>query len=307
MTDIDTAKVRRLDMTLLLVFAETLRLRKLTLVAQRMGLTQPAISHSLARLREIFGDPLFLRRPHGLEPTARARELERHVSAILHLAQSALAGPEAFDPASAKRDFRIAALDQLASLLGAPLCKLFESEAPAMSLTFRPDARAAALELLERGELDLALGAIAPPSASFASATLYRETYAVAARRDHPSFDGTLPHFLAARHILVSISGDRSGVVDTALKAQGLRRQVAAVFPLFLPALATVAETDMIATVPKRLAEANAQRFGLTLHDPPVPLRPFSVNAVWHRRNASDGAIAWLVSKLRDATAPPAA
>jgi len=254
MTDIDRVNIRRLDFTLLLVLAETLRLRKLTLVAKRLGLTQPAISHALARLRDVFGDPLFLRRRHGLEPTARALALEPQVLAILGLALRTLSAPAAFDPATARRRIRIATLDHHAAVFGAPLSGLFERQAPGLELVLRAASRQEALGLLDTGDADLFVGFINDAGGSYLRDRLFDETYAVVARKANRRFDGSLRSYTAARHLLVSVAGESHGIVDEALEKRGLARKVAAVFPLFLPALATVAETDLIATVPRRFA-----------------------------------------------------
>src|ERR1700730_1003097 len=111
MSDMSNSKLRRLDGTLLLVFAEAYRLRKLTAVAQRLGMTQSAVSHALGRLREIFEDELFLRRPFGVEPTQRARDLAPRVEAIVRLTKQTLTEVDAFDPATSAREFRMTGLD----------------------------------------------------------------------------------------------------------------------------------------------------------------------------------------------------
>ncbi len=299
MTDIDEIALRRLDFSMLLVFAEILRARKLTLVARKLGLTQSAISHTLGRLRDAFGDPLFLRKPHGLEPTARALALEPGVTSLLELAREVLKRQTTFSPASAEGSIRVAALDYHASVLGPALCRAFGRHAPGLNLIIRSAVRQAALDLLDANEVDVIVGFVASPAASHGVQRLYEESYSVAARRKHASYDGSLKSFLAASHLLVSLSGEAQGIVDHSLAAKGLRRNVAVVYPLFFPALATVSETDLICTLPKRLAEANAQRFGLKLFAPPIALRPFPVNAVWHRRNDKNGAVQWVVQQLQ--------
>jgi DNA-binding transcriptional LysR family regulator len=303
MPDMNDIELRRLDMTMLLVFSETLRLRKLTLVAGKLGLTQSAISHTLGRLRDAFGDPLFLRKPHGLEPTARALALESSVASLLDLARDALAAPKAFSPATAEGGVRIAALDYHASILGPPMCRIFEKKAPGLKLIMRSAVRQAASDLLDANEVDLIVGFAAGTARAHGVCKLYEETYCVAARRSNTAFDGSLKSFLAARHLLVSLSGDAQGIVDHALAARGMTRTIDVVYPLFFPALATVSETDLICTLPKRLAAANATRFKLKLFPPPLALRPFPVNAVWHRRNDKNGAVQWVVQQLQDLAA----
>jgi DNA-binding transcriptional LysR family regulator len=296
--DIKYTELRRLDMTMLLVFAETMRLRKLTLVAKRLGLTQSAISHTVSRLRDVFGDPLFLRKPYGIEPTSRAIDLEPRIAAMLAMAQETLSVPSTFDPATAQRLFRIATLDIHASMFGPALCSVFEKHAPGFELRLRAASRQEALDLLDANDVDLVVSFVAKVAPHHIVQRLYEETYAVVARQKNKVFDGSTKAYLAARHLLVSLSGDAHGIVDDVLEAQSLKRHVAAVFPLFFPALATVAETDMIATLPKRLVEANAARFKLNLFPPPISIRPFPVNAIWHRRNEKDAGLNWVVQKL---------
>jgi DNA-binding transcriptional LysR family regulator len=298
MTDINKTEIRRLDMTMLLVFAETMRHRKLTLVAKRLGLTQSAISHTVSRLRDVFGDPLFLRKPYGIEPTSRALDLEPRIAAVLAMTQETLSVPAAFSPGTAQRLIRIATLDIHASLFGPALCGVFEKQAPGLELRLRFASRQEALDLLDANDVDLIVSFVANVAPHHIVRRLYEETYAVVARQKNKGFDGSTKAYLAARHLLVSLSGDAHGIVDDVLEAKGVKRHIATVFPLFFPALAAVAETDMIATLPRRLVEANAARFKLNLFAPPINIRPFPVNAIWHKRNEKDAGLKWVVERL---------
>ena len=307
--DMSDADLRRLDMGLLLVFSETMRLRRVTAVAQRLGQTQSAVSHALARLRDIFGDPLFLRRPYGVEPTARAVELEPTVERLLDLARSAVAPPSRFDPARAQGSVRIAAQDYHCGLFAAPLVARCEREAPGLRPAFLPLARREALTALEEGAADLAVGYLAAPGDRFVREPLFEQGYALVARRDHPRLAalGTLEAYAAERHLLVSQTGDHRGVVDEALEARGLRRAVVASLPYYLAALEAVAATDLVATVPRALAERWAERFALALLEPPLPIRRFAVAAVRHRRNRGGAVLDWVVAALREAAPVEAA
>lgn len=298
MTDIDNFDLRRIDMTMLMVFRETLRLRKLTLVGEKFGLTQSAISHILARLRDVFEDPLFLRRPHGLEPTARAIELEPCISSILEIAKQSLKLPKLFDPATASRRLRIAMLDHHAAIFGSALYRILEKEAPGIDLIVSSATRLKALDLMDQNEIDLMIGFVPDLPECILERKLYDENYAVVAKKSNTSFDGTLKSYLAAKHLLVSLSADTHGIVDDALRALGHRRKVAAIYPLFFPALVTVSETNLIVTLPKRLAQVNAARFKLQLFEPPVKIRTYPVKAIWHRRNEKDGGLNWIIKKL---------
>lgn len=299
MTDINHAHIRRLDVTLLIVFLELMRHRKLTVVAERLGLTQSAISHSLKRLRDIFEDELFVRRPSGVEPTRRALALEPKLASIVALMDQAL-GVQEFDPAKDARIVTIAAIDNVASIYAGPIIDRFRTAAPSMQISFRPIARKEALAGLADGSVDLALGFFGAVPDQFDVAKLYTESYSVVARKGHAVTRGalTLKRYVACDHLLVSLSGDLTGIVDTTLAGMKLKRRVVAAVPLFLQALATVAETDLICTVPARLAQRHGGRFGLAVLKVPLLIRPFAVSAVWHRRTTSDPTLTWIRTQI---------
>jgi DNA-binding transcriptional LysR family regulator len=301
MSNMSNSKLRKIDGTLLLVFSEAYRLRKLTTVARQLGMTQSAVSHALGRLREIFEDELFLRRPLGVEPTQRARELAPRVDAMLHLTREALANAETFDPASSTREFRMTGLDSATVLLGSRLIALCRRAAPNVRLSFRSLARKEALRAVADGDVDVAVCMVWTQSADLRIEPLYRESYRVAARRNHPRIGRTLDlkTYLALDHVLVSVTGDPVGIVDRTLAAKGHARRVVATLPMFLPALAAVAQSDVIVTMPAQLVDTYKKPFGLRAYDPPLPIRPFTLSAVWHRRNDADPGLRWFMTQLR--------
>src|SRR5437868_1968528 len=134
----DNIDIRRIDVTLLMVFQELMRARKMTVVAERMALTQSSISHALKRLREIFSDDLFVRLPHGLQPTARAEELETTVNAILDSLRSAVSGKDDFDPLHTRATIRMSMPDHHCALLAVPLLEHLRHAAPGLRLLIRP-------------------------------------------------------------------------------------------------------------------------------------------------------------------------
>lgn len=301
MSDIEEIKLRRLDLTVLLVFLNLLRLRKAVDVAAHMGLTQSSISHSLNRLRTIFDDPLFLRRPQGLEPTAFALALEPKIRIAVEALGLALSKPEAFNPAETQGVVRIAAYDaELAVLVPGLICAL-DRLAPGLRISATAIGRREALRALEDRQVDLAFGYFWDVSHNFIAEELGQETYRVVARQGHPLFDSdmTLEAYVAQRHLMVSMSGDFNGVVDRSLERLGLSRHVAAVVPLFFPALATLSRSDLIATLPARLVDRHGASFGLQSCLPPLQIRPFTVSAVRHARDARNPMIDWVVSQVR--------
>jgi len=297
MSDFDNIKLRRLDVTVLLIFAGLIRHGKATLVAQELGLTNSSISHALRRLRDVFEDELFLRRPHGLEPTAFARSIEPAVQSALDALQGALAGPSVFVPSQSDAHVRLSAQDyEIATLVPALMAGLRQS-APNMTLSIQALSKPDALKALEAGDIDLALGFFPDFSAKHISVTLLEETYLVAARADHPFLreNASLERYLASEHLLVSGDASMSGIIDEVLAAQGLARRVALSVPLFMPALAMLADSALIATLPAALVRTHAARFGLAFASPPVTVRPFQVQALRHVRDEKNPMITWLL------------
>ncbi|MFN3643053.1 MAG: LysR family transcriptional regulator [Gemmobacter sp.] len=300
MSDLSISELRRLDLTLLLVFLGLLRHRKALDVAADLGLTQSAISQSLKRLRDIFGDELFLRRPHGMEPTATALALEAPVAAAVEALRGALGAARAFDPGTARGLVRIAALDAEQAVLIPPLAARLRASAPGLTLTVLPVGRAAAMEALAEGRADLALGYVWETPEAICSERLYDEGFLVAARPemlpDAPVLD--LDTYCAADHVLISPGGDLRGVVDDQLAAMGRARRVVLGLPAFLPALAAVAASRAMVTLPARVAQAFAPGFGLVTATPPLEVRRFPVSAFWHRRNEADPQTIWMRQQL---------
>ncbi len=308
MTELSKSELRRLDVTLLLVFLGLLRHRKALDVAAELGLTQSAISQSLRRLRDIFGDPLFLRRPHGMEPTAVALALEGPVRQAVEALRGALGAVRAFDPAKAVGVVRIAALDAEQAALVPPLAARLRQAAPGLRLSVLPLGRGEALAALAEGRADLALGYIWDLPDWVLPEPLYEEGFLVVgppALLPHaPAL--TLEAYCAADHVLVSLAGDLRGVADDRLAALGRSRRVVLGLPAFLPALSAAAEMGALLTLPARLARRFAPGFGLVTASPPLELRPFPVSVFRHRRNAADPQSLWLCRALARCAEPAA-
>jgi DNA-binding transcriptional LysR family regulator len=302
MSDIRHTQLRRLDMTLLLVFREIVRTGKASEAARRLGLTQSAISHALNRLRDLFSDPLFVRRPHGLEPTARALALAPQIDSILMLSEQAIASDRPFEPAKEQRALRIGAADDTLSLIAPPLIRRVKKAAPSVQLNFRLAARPDMQDKLASGDLDLGVGFMPRLHGAVEAKPVFRETYLVVARRGHPKLAEplTLGKYLDLEHLLVSFGGDARGIVDQVLEQKGKSRLIGAVMPMFLPAVAAIAETDLVATLPSRVAQRFAPRFKLATAPPPLAIRSYQVSIAWRRVAASDHAVQWLASQIQD-------
>src|SRR5262245_9398376 len=279
MNEID---IRRIDVPVLLILRELGKARRTTLVASQLGLSQSAVSHALARLRDVLGDPLFVRRSNGLEPTPRCLELLPKVETLLGLARELLDTGASFDPARTRRTFTLAGSDMVLAKLVTPLIEQLHRQAPLARVGFRTAAGTRALEHLERGEVDMALGSFGKLPSTLVAEPLFQETFKVIARKQHPALRHglNLKRYLALQHVLVSSTAGYVGRVDDALQRRGLARTVVASVPLFVQAFATVSCTDLIATVPACLARAHAANFALATHGCPVKLATFDVVAV---------------------------
>jgi DNA-binding transcriptional LysR family regulator len=300
-SQINLSKIKRLDGSLLLIFRELMRHRRTTLVAERLGLTQSAVSHALARLRELFDDALFVRRPNGLEPTQRALELAPRIDELLRLTESTLDTGKDFDPAVTRRIFRIGGGDFMSALIAAPLLHLFEREAPLASFVFRFSLGVDAFDALRRDEVDIAVGRFRPRSPDCIFENLYEEQYCVVARQDHPRVRGAidLQTFSELGHVIIALGNDLEQLGDDRLKLQSIERRMVAAVPRFLTGFTLVAQSDALLTVQRRLAERYATAFKLQVLDVPYPTDTFPIIAVRRQQDKDDVAINWLIDKVR--------
>lgn len=300
MPELEKNKLRRLDVSLLLIFLGIMRSGKASLVAADLGLTAPSISHALGRLREIFDDPLFLRRPHGLEPTAFARSIEPDIRKAVDALRASLAGPDQFDPETSRAHIRLSARDsELASTFPDALSKMF-ALAPHVTVSVQAKSSQHAVKALIEGELDLAVGFFANVPDELEQTRLRSESYLVVARSDHPVMKGhlSLEKYLSADHLLVSSDASRHGIVDDKLAESGQARHVILSLPQFMPALAVLRKSDMLATLPKRLVERHAARFDLVAVTPPLTLRAFELSLLRHRRDVKNPAVSWCLAQI---------
>jgi DNA-binding transcriptional LysR family regulator len=299
MSDIGSIDIRRLDGGLLLVFRGLLRRRQTTAVARDLGLSQSAVSHALTRLRDLFGDPLFVRRAHGLEPTRRAQELAPRIDALIDLAGQTLEREGAFDPARTQRLFNLAAPEFVTALIGANLVKAFRKSAPNASFFVTHAFQNAALDALRHGAVDIALGRFGTLSSEFEAETLYEDRYCVVARRSHPTLKGRINYkqYAEIGHVY---AGSRSEGSEEELGSAPKDVKFVAIVPGWLTALVLVAESDAIATCPRRLAERQAKLLGLQIIAPPFEPNVIRVSSVRRAAN-TDPATDWCLDQIRKA------
>lgn len=304
MRDINLNDLRLIDTSILMVFLGIMRHRKATAVAEEMGLTQPAVSHALKRLRALYGDPLFLRRTHGLEPTALARELEPKVRRIVRLISETLTAPDDFDPKTTLANLRIGAFDyELTSLLP-DLVTSLQKAAPNISIHTYPLSNRDALGALIEGQIDMAVGYFDFPATNadaFVAEELFTEQYVLAAQKGHPLFSAplTLERYATAEHLLISPFGPVKNMVDHALLLQGCKRNVRTTVPSLFSALSIVEQSELVVTLPKRVALRNAGRFSLSHSELPFDGGTFKLHAVRHARDAQSPIHIWLLNQLR--------
>jgi DNA-binding transcriptional LysR family regulator len=288
-----------LDLNLLRVFDAVLRERSVTAAAAQLALTQPAVSNALARLRAAFDDPLFLRTPQGMEPTPFARELAEPVRQALALLEAALAHGPGFDPASSSRSFRFYMSDLGQVEFLPPLLERVRRIAPQVrleALTPEPEDIAGALA---GGSLDLAVGflpALGPP---LLRQPLFRDPYLCLLRADHPIASLTKKKFLDASHALVTYRGGHR-VVEEALERAGAGPRIVLRVPHFTVVPMVLERTDLILTLPARVARVFERRGSLKVLAPPVPIPPAEVAVHWHERFDADAGNRWLREQLVD-------
>ena len=308
MSDINRIDLRLVDTTILLVFLGAMRHRKATMVAEEMGLTQPAVSHALKRLRNLYNDPLFLRRAHGLEPTALALELEPKIREIVQKISETLEGAEVFDPLTAAVEVRLGAFDYELSSLLPQLVAQVHGKSPNMRIHAFPVHNQEALEAIKEGQIDMAIGYFDVPvlaERTFVRQELYVENYVVAGRHDHPllSKNLTLERMSSAKYLQISPHGPIQNRVDHALNLQGYNRDVRTVVPSLFTALSIVESSDLLVTLPKRVADLNARRFAISHRPLPMDGREFRIDVVRHVRDANNPLHFWLIDQLLDCIA----
>ena len=300
MSDYNNNEIRRLDLSVLLIFLGLLRTRKAVSVAKELGLTNSSISHALQRLRSVFNDELFLRRPHGLEPTAFALKIEPDIKRAVDSIQTALHGALDFQPKSTNATLRIAASDRAITSLIPNSLATIAKEASGIRFSFQSMSNKESLKGLVDGSLDLAIGFYQDPGPDFKQYHMQSESYLVAGQKDHPIWNNelSLESYCEAKHILVSANGSLTGIVDVTLENIGKSRQVIHAIPAFLPALSILARTDFIATLPAGLVRQYADTFGLKFREPPFDIRPFKISVLCHKRNRKNPIHNWCIGKF---------
>jgi DNA-binding transcriptional LysR family regulator len=285
-----------LDLNLLRAFDAVYTHRNVSAAAAALGLSQPAVSNALKRLRGEFGDELFTRTPQGMEPTPLADRAAVTIGQALALLRDGLEPGHVFDAATARRTFTLIMSDigEIVFLPG--LLQFLQEAAPgvrieAVTLPVRETRLA-----MESGAVDLAVGFLPDLKAGFYQQRVFEQNYVCMVRKDHPRIGESLSlkGFTEARHAVVAAQGTGHGIVETMFERAGLSPEVLVRLPHFLAVPMVVAATDLVVTVPQKLGAAFARVLPVRLLPHPLRIPPFQVNQYWHRRYHKDPANQWL-------------
>jgi DNA-binding transcriptional LysR family regulator len=292
-----------IDLNLLVVLEALIETRSVTATADRVGLTQSATSHALARLRSALGDPLFVRSRAGLVPTERTLALAGPLRDALDRVRSAVAPPAAFDPSTAKRRFVLRTVDYSELVLVPELVARFARSAPRIDVWISA-SEADPFDELARGDSDAFIGPVFPQyqRPDIRERRLFDEHFVSLVRADHPKAHDrwSLAEFAALDHALVAPRGRPGGSVDTLLEQHGLSRRIAVASPHFLVAPFIVAATDLVLTIPERVARRFAALLPLRIVEPPAAVPGFTMALMWHERRHHDAAHAWMRGEIAD-------
>ncbi|RFU49692.1 LysR family transcriptional regulator [Paraburkholderia sp. DHOC27] len=287
--------MKDLDLHLLSIFDAVMTEGSVTKAADRLAMTQSAVSNAIARMRVVWDDPLFTRHGRGIKASARAQELWREIQEPLAAIRMA-ASPVRFEAATSTRAFRIAVTDYLSGALWPVLRQHIEQHAPHIRILAVPYTSQATSARLRDNEIDLCLGGLQHLGDEFKLQRLFTENWVCAMRRDHPLAKSriTEARFLTAEHLLVSLSGDPVGVADAALERAGKRRRVAMTLNNFAGAPALLLSSNLIAVLPEGVLLTHPLKNQVHTCEVPLEIAPFDCQMAWHTRNTRDAAHRWI-------------
>jgi DNA-binding transcriptional LysR family regulator len=297
----DAMDLARLDLNLLLVFHHLLREKRVSAVATVLGMSQPAVSSALGRLRTSLDDPLFLRTQGGMVPTPYALQLAEPVATALDGLQQALQVRASFDPTTSARRFSLAMTDVGEMYFLPVLMDALAQSAPGVTLNVVAVTSASLGEDMASGRTDLALGLLPQLQAGFFQQALFRQPYVCLMREGHPLANAprlALADFAAADHVRVIAAGTGHGRIDEAiagaLAQEGLQRRIRLTVPNYVALGDVLGHSDLIATVPERFAQRVTRPFALTTRTLPMKVDGSAIHQFWHARLHKDPGHQWL-------------
>lgn len=298
MSEID---IRRLDLNLLKVFSAVMREGSVTAAGERLHLAQSTVSHSLARLRKVLKDPLFVRSTKGLQPTPLALTLRDPIDRALDVVQNALDQHQYFEPATSTRTFNVLMTDAGEMMFLPQLMARIRQEAPGVRIVVHQLPRQMYKEALESGTVDLALGGLPEGQTDLLQQLLYEEPFDGFARQGHPILrDPTLANYLSAHHLVVGKPAVAELHVQQALGPMAARRRVALELRQYLPAAFVLAQSDLVAVLPRTVAQFFESFAGLARFPPPFDVKPVVMRQFWHARSTHDHGCKWLRKQVAD-------
>lgn len=287
----------QLDLNLLTIFDAVMTELNVTRAADRLHMTQPAVSNALKRLRHLLNDKLFVKVPSGVRPTPKAIEVWHPIREALAQIRRTLE-PMTFDPTTATVTFTVAMNDFVAARLLPQLVSALEDCAPQVNIRTVPTTNINAPMLLEQAEIDLAIGVFSNSSTRLRSQILLTSPFICVMRREHPLAGKklTLQRYVQAKHLLVTLSGEPTGFIDGMLQERGLNRRVALTVNQFAIAPQLIATSNLIAILPTHVVQLSELADQLYLTPPPIEIAPSILHMLWHERLHTDPAVGWLRS-----------
>ena len=292
--------ISRVDLNLLVVLDTIYTEGGITKAADKLHLTQPAISHALARLRDLFNDPLFERQGHRMVPTALTKRIIDPLRGSLQSLGSLLNDTQSFEPATSTKRFVIGLRDFMESTVMPPLMRTLEREAPGVEVASVRASRRTLEGELAAGTLDLAVDVLLPLSDAVKFTRITVDGAAVVARQGHPTIQGSvdIDTYLAQRHVLVTTRRQGPGFEDIELRRLGMQRQVALRCQYYFAACRTVSQTDLVLTMPESYAHMVNKTFSNQVLPMPAPLSSMDAYLYWHASTDNDAANRWLRSVM---------
>jgi DNA-binding transcriptional LysR family regulator len=300
---VDDVRLTDVNLNLLVALDALLREGSVTRAAERVGVSQSAMSHTLRQLRELFGDPLLVRGKGGMVPTPRAEALVVPLRRGLGELKKALGRQAGFSPEETTRTVRVATADGISVALLPPVLDIVRREAPGLDLDVVPLELANIGMQLEAGEVDVAIGVGFPPLTGLRTRKLIEARFVCVVREGHPCVGDhlTLETWAKLPHALVGTGRSGPGIVDTALAEVGLERRVALRVRSFVAAPLIVAKSDLVLTLVEGLARPFLDAYPLRVFEPPLRLPDITIRMVWHERFGADPALTWFRDVLHRA------
>ncbi|MCF2949420.1 LysR family transcriptional regulator [Paraglaciecola aquimarina] len=292
--------MRPQELNLLMVFDAIMTERSITRAANRLSMTQPAVSNAVSRMRVAWKDELFVKDGRNIQPTLHAQNLWNQIRAPLTSLTEAV-NPKSFDPATAKRTFRVAATDIVVDMVWPDLRAVIEKEAPGINIHTVPYTIVNTNQILEDAEVDMVVGSSGVISNTFRAEYLFSPQFICIMRHGHPlaKADLKLAEFAAADHLLVSLSGDVTGFTDQVLLEHGLSRRVAVTINHFSSVANLIKRSDLICVIPISAVANEIITGEIAATKPPIELMPQQVSSLWHKRQDSDQGLIWLREHIK--------